>query len=211
MKLKLTPEGHAVVKNGMPVYVHGDGREEPFDGPAAMKLAVGKHFQASPVMAGLKIPSDVAAAFFGDSFRIENGKLKAVDANGTQIYSITRHGEAADFDEAFGELVNRYQRKDQIVREGGAAAPAGTSTPAAGSHGAGDLVTRTQFDSMPHDTRARFLKGGGRIDVAETGAAPSNPAAVQSQGKPSITRAQFDAMPNADRGVHFKAGGTVTD
>ena len=110
MKLKLTKDGHALVKDGKPVYIHDDGREEPFDGPAAMKLALSKHFQASPVMAGLKIPADLAAAFFGDSFRIEDGKLKAVDANGTQIYSGTRHGEAADFDEAFGELVNRDRK-----------------------------------------------------------------------------------------------------
>ncbi|AKJ28831.1 hypothetical protein AAW51_2140 [Caldimonas brevitalea] len=31
MKLKLTPEGHAVVVDGKPVYVHDDGKEIPFD------------------------------------------------------------------------------------------------------------------------------------------------------------------------------------
>lgn len=210
MKLKLTPDGHAVVKNGMPVYVHGDGREEPFDGPAAMKLAIGKHFQASPVMAGLKIPADVAAAFFGDSFRIEGGKLKAVDANGTQIYSIKRHGEAADFDEAFGELVNRYQRKDQIVREGGAA-PAAATPSVTGKPGAGVSVTRAQFDSMPQMTRGRFLKEGGRIDEAGTGTAPAKPRAVEQRAGAAVTRAQFDVMPQADRFVFFNAGGTVSD
>jgi len=31
MKLKLTPEGHAVVQDGKPVYVHDDGKEVAFD------------------------------------------------------------------------------------------------------------------------------------------------------------------------------------
>lgn len=36
MKLKLDDKGNAVLVNGLPVYVHADGREIPFDAPAAM-------------------------------------------------------------------------------------------------------------------------------------------------------------------------------
>jgi hypothetical protein len=36
MKLKLDESGNVVVQNGMPVYVHEDGKEIPFDAPAAM-------------------------------------------------------------------------------------------------------------------------------------------------------------------------------
>ncbi|UOF79508.1 hypothetical protein [Caudoviricetes sp.] len=36
MKLKLTPEGHAVVKDGKPVYVHDDGTEVAFDAPGTV-------------------------------------------------------------------------------------------------------------------------------------------------------------------------------
>lgn len=36
MKLKLDDEGHAVIKDGMPVYVHDDGTENPFDAAEAM-------------------------------------------------------------------------------------------------------------------------------------------------------------------------------
>jgi len=120
MKLKLNKDGSAVVKDGKPVYVHSNGREEAFDAPAAWKLALGAHFEASPVMAGLKLPADVAASFFGDSFRLEGGKLVAVDNLGIQIYSPKRHGEAADFNEAFAHLVDRYEKKGMIQREGGA-------------------------------------------------------------------------------------------
>lgn len=36
MKLKLDEQGHVVVQDGKPVYVHEDGKEVPFDAPAAM-------------------------------------------------------------------------------------------------------------------------------------------------------------------------------
>lgn len=36
MKLKLTPEGHAVVIDGKPVYVHDDGKEIAFDAPGTV-------------------------------------------------------------------------------------------------------------------------------------------------------------------------------
>ena len=36
MKLKLDDQGHAVLQDGMPVYVYEDGKEVPFDAPAAM-------------------------------------------------------------------------------------------------------------------------------------------------------------------------------
>jgi len=36
MKLKLDEKGNVVVQDGMPVYVHEDGKEIPFDAPAAM-------------------------------------------------------------------------------------------------------------------------------------------------------------------------------
>lgn len=36
MKLKLDANGNVVVENGMPVFVHDDGKEIPFDAVAAM-------------------------------------------------------------------------------------------------------------------------------------------------------------------------------
>lgn len=40
MKLKLDENGHVVVVDGKPVYVHDDGKEIPFDAPqATQKIA----------------------------------------------------------------------------------------------------------------------------------------------------------------------------
>lgn len=37
MKIKLDAQGHAVLQDGMPVYVHEDGKEIPFDAPRAFE------------------------------------------------------------------------------------------------------------------------------------------------------------------------------
>lgn len=207
MKLKLNKDGSAVVRNGMPVYVHANGREEAFDAPAAWKLALGKHFETSPVMAGLKLPADVAASFFGDSFRIEAGKLVAVDKLGIQLYSATRHGESATFDEAFAQLVDRYEGKGMIVREGGApAAPGGAGGGAPTDQpGSGGAVTRQQFDAMDQLQRAQHVRSGGKVTDGTSTPAPVAP----SPGAKVVTRAQFEQMPHADRAGYCKSGGTV--
>lgn len=204
MKIKTTPDGkHAILRNGVPVYIMDNGTEREIDGAAAWKLALGKHFETSPVMGGLKLPPDVAASFFGDSFRIAAGKLVAVDQHGIQLYSPTRHGEAADFNEAFAQLVDRYEGKGMIQREHATAKP--------GQHGQGTAITRAQFNALPQDSRAKFVREGGSI---ADGAAPAAAAlaAVQRTGDgKAVSRAQFDAMGPLERAGHVKAGGLVTD
>lgn len=205
MKLKLTKDGHAVVKNGLPVYIRNDGTEQGIDGAAAWKLVLSKHFEASPVMASLKIPHDVATAFFGDHFKLEGGKLMAVDKLGIQRYSSTRFGEAADFDEAFAQIVDGYKDKAMILKEPGTSAPA--ATPAPGEQGGkGVIITRAQFDAMPPAGRGRFMNAGGRIgDVASGG----SPAPASRAG--SITRSQFDVLGPKERAQHFGNGGKISD
>lgn len=206
MKLKLNKDGSAVVKDGKPVYVHSNGREEAFDAPAAWKLALGVHFETSPVMAGLKLPADVAASFFGDSFRLEGGELVAVDNLGIQIYSPKRHGEAADFNEAFAHLVDRYEKKGMIQREGGA--PGAGAAP--GQQPSGSTITRVQFDALPPASRAKFMSEGGRIGESSTPAPAKVPTSTNG-AKAVMTRAQFDQTPHLARATFIKSGGTVSD
>lgn len=208
MKLKLNQNGTAVVRNGMPVYVHANGREEEFDAPAAMKLAVGKHFETSKAAGGLKIPHEIAAAAFGDSFRIEKGQLVAYTGD-VKMYSNTRHGEAASFEEALGQLIDRYPSKNMILREPGAQTP----TPATGQHGrSGAIITREQFDALPPAGRGKFMNEGGRIgDVASAGSPAPAPAPAPATRAGSITRSQFDALGPKERAQHFGNGGKISD
>lgn len=210
MKLKLNKDGSAVVKDGKPVYVHANGREEAFDAPAAWKLALGKHFETSPTMAGLKIPHDLAAAAFSDAFRIEGGKLVAVDQHGMPLYSPTRHGEVANFDEAFGKLVDNYPSKAMIQREGGAPAGPGPSAAGGAAQGgqsgtAGGAVNRQQFDAMNPQQRAQHIRSGGTVVDGASKPGPVPPAS----GAKVVNRQQFEQMSPTDRAAHCKAGGTI--
>jgi hypothetical protein len=158
MKLKLNKDGSAVVRNGAPVYVLDSGIEREIDGAAAMKLAIGKHFEASPVMDKLSIPAGMAAAFFGDSFQIQGGKLVALDRSGVQMYSSTRPGELANFDEAFDQLVASYPSKAKILRA--PTAPGATSgQPGAG----GKTMNRAQFEKLMPKDRLDVVRGGTTI------------------------------------------------
>lgn len=207
MKLKLDENGHVVVQDGKPVYVHDDGKEVAFDAlqtvatitrlngeakthreakeqfeaqvkafegldPVKVKEALGivqnldakklvdagevdkvkaeitdalkKTYEPqiqqltterdavqqqlhSELIGGgfarskyiqdnIAVPVDMIQATFGKNFQIENGKVVAVGTDGQKIYSRTRPGEIADFDEALETLVGGYQYKDSILK-----------------------------------------------------------------------------------------------
>lgn len=76
----------------------------------------------------LAIPADMAQAFFGRYFAVKDGKVTATDAHGNPIYSRSRPGEFADFDEALEQLVDAYPQRDRIVAASGSSG-AGTAAP----------------------------------------------------------------------------------
>lgn len=152
MKLKLTPEGHAVVKNGMPVYVHSNGTEEAFDAAGTVAALNRRHFETSKFVADrLTVPVDVALAAFGPSFKVEDGKFVAHDQHGMKLYSYTRPGEAADFDEAMERLVSQYPEKEKILRPAG---DSGSKPQPSGADGGG---TPQKSPGKMGDTRAERL------------------------------------------------------
>lgn len=82
---------------------------------------IGGNFARSKFMADkLETPSDLVQARFGSNFSIKDGKIVAKDASGNEIYSKTRVGELADFDEALEILVENYPHKDRILKGSGA-------------------------------------------------------------------------------------------
>lgn len=262
MKLKLDEQGHVVVQDGRPVYVHDDGKEVAFDAPAAVAkigalnkeaqghreakeaaeakakafegiedaeaarkaletiknidegklIAAGKveeikaaaqkaaqeqvaaaskahaeelartkqdldkitgelysekiggSFTRSKLIAEkFAIPADLVQARFGQQFKIEDGKVVAYDQAGNKIFSRTRPGEVADFEEALETLVDQYPYRDNILKGSGA-----------NGGGAGH--------------------GGGN-----------------GGGKKTLNRAAFDALAPADKVAHVREGGVVTD
>lgn len=208
MKLKLDENGHVVVQEGKPVYVHEDGKEVAFDAsgtvstitrlnaeakshreraesaekslkgfdgiadPAAARNAldvvskldqkklvdageidtvrneiskafqtqldeangkaqtyeqqlyaekIGGSFARSKYIADkLAVPVDMVQATFGQNLKIEEGKVVAYDTQGQKIFSRSRPGELADFDEAIETLVSQYPHRDHILKSSNA-------------------------------------------------------------------------------------------
>lgn len=236
MKLKtveVNGQQYAALENGMPVYVHEDGREVPFDAPGTVntitrlngeakshreakqdalnrlsafsgitdpaaaldaldKLSridqkklidagevdrvrdeIGKAFQVqlgeanertqalekqlySEKIGGsfarskfiaekLAIPVDMVQAAFGDRFKIEEGQIVPYDQHGSKIFSRSRPGEVADFEEGIELIVDNYAYKDNILKanqqSGGGSKPGSPTGPAKGNM-AGDKADR---------------------------------------------------------------------
>ncbi len=105
----------------------------------------------------LAIPADIAQSAFGRHFKVENAKLVPMDANGNPIFSVTRHGEHADFEEAIEILVNAHPRKEMLLRGSGAS---GGGANGGGNPGAGGkkTITREQFKALSPGEQAKAAK-----------------------------------------------------
>lgn len=248
MKLKLDANGHVVVENGMPVYVHDDGKEIPFDASAAMgkisqlngeakthregkelaeaglakfagitdptkalealemmtkidqkklidagavdqvKAEITKAFQTQLDEANGKsqklesqlyqemiggrfsgskfisekmaIPAEFVRSHFGQSFKIEDGKVVAYNPNGEKVYSRTKPGALADFDEALESLIELHPQKDYILKASGNSGGGSQQS----QHQAGQkTMKRDAFDSLDATGKQTALKDGMSI------------------------------------------------
>lgn len=109
----------------------------------------------------LAIPADMAQTFFGSRFKVDSGKLIPMDAQGNPIFSATRHGEHADFDEAIQVMVSGYAHKDQILKGSGASG-GGASGGGGGGRG-GKEIPRSQFFAMTPQAQSEAMKGGATV------------------------------------------------
>jgi hypothetical protein len=90
----------------------------------------------------MAVPVQMVEATFGRHFSIEDGKIVAKDANGNPIYSGSRPGEPADFDEALETLVNASPYRDSVLKGRG---HAGSGARPGGGAGA-KTITRAEFE-----------------------------------------------------------------
>ena len=99
------------------------------------------------------IPADFVQARFGSRFKLdESGRIIGHDANGKPIYSHTKPGEIAEFDEALEIIVSDYPDKAKILKGTGAQGGGAHGTP----NGAGGKATisRAEFDKLPLTEKA---------------------------------------------------------
>jgi hypothetical protein len=108
---------------------------------------IGGAFARSKFIADkVAVPADLLQASFGRHFSIEGGKVIAKDANGNQLFSRTKHGEPADFEEALEMLVDAYPHKASILKGSNASGSGAASSGAGG--GGKKTITRAQFAQL---------------------------------------------------------------
>ncbi len=127
---------------------------------------IGGSFARSKFIADkLAIPADMVQASFGSRFKIEGGKVIATDANGQQIFSRTRHGEPADFDEALEIMVDQYPHKANILK--GSGASGGGATGGGGGGSGKKTMTRSAFDALDPAAKAAAVTGKEAVTIVD--------------------------------------------
>lgn len=109
----------------------------------------------------LIIPADIAQKVFGDRFKVENGKMVPMGADGNPIFSATDHGNHAGFDEALQVMVGQYAHKDSILK--GSGASGGGAGASKGAAGGKKEISRAAFDGMDMASRSSAMKEGAVI------------------------------------------------
>lgn len=99
---------------------------------------------------------EIAQALFANRFKVEDGKVVALDANGGKIFSRTRHGELADAEEAIEIMVDAYPHKAHILKGTGAN---GGGAQGGGNGGGGKrTLSRDQFNALDPVEQAKTAR-----------------------------------------------------
>ncbi|WKN20819.1 DUF6651 domain-containing protein [Azotobacter vinelandii] len=123
---------------------------------------IGGAFTRSKLIAEkFAIPADLVQARFGQQFKIEDGKVVAYDQASNKIFSRTKPGEVADFEEALETLVDQYPYRDHILKASGAnggGAPAGN-----GGNPGKKTLNRAAFDQLDPAEKVAHVRSGGAV------------------------------------------------
>ena len=124
------------------------------------ELIGGGFARSKYIQDNIAVPADMIQAQFGKSFKIEEGKVVAYGTDGQKIYSRTRPGEVADFDEALESLVGGYQHKDSILKGGQGS---GGGFQGNGGQGGAKTMSRDQFTNLKPIEQSSFMREGGKV------------------------------------------------
>lgn len=102
------------------------------------------------------VPSDMLQAMFGQRFKVEDGKTVGYDAHGNKIYSRSKPGEIADFDEALEMMVDSYSNRDSILK--GAGQSGSGSRESNGNGSGGKTIKRSEFSAKSPMEQAALSK-----------------------------------------------------
>lgn len=122
------------------------------------------HFTSSKfVNDKFAIPPDFVEARFAKHFKVEDGKIVGYHNDKDKIYSRSKPGEVASFDEALETLVDSYPDRDRILK--GSGASGGGARGGNGSGGGGQkTMTRAQYEADIAGGAAKIAQGYSIVD-----------------------------------------------
>lgn len=126
---------------------------------------VGGSFSRSKYVAEkIAVPSDMLQAMFGNRFKVENGKVIGQGLDNQPIYSKTRGGEIADFDEALESMVEAYPHRDAILKGTGSSG-SGARQGNGLANGGAKTMTQAAFDALAPMQQAALMNSKDRPQI----------------------------------------------
>ena len=110
------------------------------------------------------VPAEMLRNTFGSHFKIEDGKIVPYGADGQKLYSSTRPGEIADFDEGLETLVNAYPYKSQILKGTGHSGTGAKPGQGSAQVNGKPAMLRTQFEALDAGAKAAAVKSHAIVD-----------------------------------------------
>lgn len=123
------------------------------------KQTIGSKFAQSKFASEKLTPAgvDLIRTIYGDRLKVEGDTIYGVDPAGQKLYSRTRHGEPADFDEVIEAFVDQYPHKDHILK---ATTQPGGGAPQGGGGSGAKVMKQSDFDALgPKDRAAKMAEG----------------------------------------------------
>ena len=129
-------------------------KAQGFESALHNELVGGGFARSDYIQKNIAVPVDMVQNTFGKNFKIEEGKVVAYGTDGQKIYSRTRPGEVADFDEALETLVGGYQHKESILK--------GSQAGGGGYQGGGGQNSGLKRGDMTAKDKSDYLKAHGQ-------------------------------------------------
>lgn len=145
----------AVEAQYLPFKAQAEKLQQQLDGHLIGSAFAGSQFVATKIAAAdAASAAQIARGLFGQSLKVEDGKVVAYDASGNRIYSKTRPGELADANEAIETLITNSPLAASILK--GANANGGGAGNGGGNGSGKTQLTRAAWQALsPGEQRAK--------------------------------------------------------
>jgi hypothetical protein len=123
------------------------------------KATIGNRFGQSKFAAEKLTPAgvDLIRTLYGDRLKVDGEAVYGVGADGQKLYSRSRPGEVADFDELLESFVEAYPHKEHILKASGAQ---GSGAQGGGGGGGAKTMKTSEFNALSAKDRAAKMAEG---------------------------------------------------